>query len=125
MYLSNLLKLAANRFTLAPRVAVYYVTMQCNLNCAYCEDFGSRRNHQVTQNPSLEDAKRILRVLRTGFSRLWITGGEPLMHPQILELLDYAKNELKFRETSLITNGHYYIMSLRGAALAATKQSPR
>ncbi len=105
MYLPNLIKLTAGNLDLAPQVAVYYVTMQCNLNCAYCEDFGSRRNHQVTQNPSMDDAKKILRVIRSGFSRLWITGGEPLIHPQILELLDYARNELKFREISLITNG--------------------
>ncbi|MBI5354668.1 MAG: DUF3463 domain-containing protein [Chloroflexi bacterium] len=104
-YIKNLFKLTRGDLTLAPRVAVYYVTMQCNLNCAYCEDFGSRRNHQVTQNPSLEDAKKILRVIRSGFSRIWITGGEPLMHPQILELLAYARHELKFREISLITNG--------------------
>jgi MoaA/NifB/PqqE/SkfB family radical SAM enzyme len=104
-YIQNLLKLTRGDRNLTPQVAVYYVTMQCNLNCAYCEDFGSRRNHQVTQNPSFEDAKKILRVIRSGFSRLWITGGEPLMHPQILELLSYARNELKFREISLITNG--------------------
>lgn len=104
-YTKNLLKLATGNLDLTPQVAVYYVTMQCNLNCAYCEDFGSRRNHQVTQNPSTENAKKILRVIRSGFSRLWLTGGEPLMHPQILELLAYAKNELKFREISLITNG--------------------
>ena len=104
-YFKNLSKLARDNRDLAPLVAVYYVTMQCNLNCAYCEDFGSRRNGQVTQNPRLEDAKRILRVIRTGFSRLWITGGEPLVYPQILELLAYARNELKFREISLITNG--------------------
>jgi MoaA/NifB/PqqE/SkfB family radical SAM enzyme len=104
-YLRNLLKLTRGNRDLAPLVAVYYVTMQCNLNCAYCEDFGSRRNGQVTQNPLLEDAKKILRVIRTGFSRLWITGGEPLAHPQILELLSYARNELKFQEISLITNG--------------------
>ncbi|MBI5962434.1 MAG: radical SAM protein [Chloroflexi bacterium] len=104
-YIENLIKLARGDRNLTPQIAVYYVTMQCNLNCAYCEDFGSRRNHQVTQNPSLEDAKKILRVIRSGFSRLWLTGGEPLMHPQILELLSYARNELKFREISLITNG--------------------
>jgi len=105
MSLSNLLKLAAGNFDLAPQVAVYYVTMQCNLNCAYCEDFGSRRNHLVTQNPPLEDAKKILRVIRSGVDNLWLTGGEPLLYPQIEELLDYAKNELKFRQISLITNG--------------------
>jgi molybdenum cofactor biosynthesis enzyme MoaA len=104
-YFRNLLKLTCGNRDLTPRVAVYYVTMQCNLNCAYCEDFGLRRNGQVTQNPPLEDAKKILRVIRSGFSRLWITGGEPLTHPQILELLSYARNELKFQEISLITNG--------------------
>jgi MoaA/NifB/PqqE/SkfB family radical SAM enzyme len=104
-YFQNLLKLTRGNRDLAPQIAVYYVTMQCNLNCAYCEDFGSRRNGQVTQNPPLEDAKKILRVIRSGFSRLWITGGEPLAHPQILELLSYARNELKFQHISLITNG--------------------
>jgi MoaA/NifB/PqqE/SkfB family radical SAM enzyme len=123
-YVSNLLKLTTGNLDLTPQVAVYYVTVQCNLNCAYCEDFGSRRNHQVTQNPPLEDAKRILRVIRTGFSRLWITGGEPLMHPQILELLSYARNELKFREISLITNGTLLSKFLIPNHLTPNYQSP-
>jgi len=104
-YLGNLLKLTRGDFTLDPHIAVYYVTMQCNLNCAYCEDFGSRRNHLVTPAPPLEDAKQILKVIRTGVDSLWLTGGEPLMHPQILDLLDYAGQDLKFKEISLITNG--------------------
>jgi len=104
-YLENLLKIARGDFTLDPHIAVYYVTMQCNLNCAYCEDFGSRRNHLVTPAPPLEDAKHILKVIRTGVDRLWLTGGEPLMHPQLLDLLAYARDELHFREISLITNG--------------------
>ncbi|MDD2923236.1 MAG: radical SAM protein [Anaerolineales bacterium] len=124
-YLPNLLKLTAGNLDLTPQVAVYYVTMQCNLNCAYCEDFGSRRNHQVTQNPSMEGAKKILRVIRSGFSRLWITGGEPLMHPQILELLDYAKNELKFREISLITNGTLLSKFIEPRRHGDTEENPK
>ncbi|MBI5953127.1 MAG: DUF3463 domain-containing protein [Chloroflexi bacterium] len=112
-YLRNLFKLTRGNRDLASLVAVYYATMQCNLNCVYCEDFGSRRNGQVTQNPLLEDAKKILRVIRTGFSRLWITGGEPLAHPQIGELLAYARKELKFQEVSLITNGTLLSESLQ------------
>jgi MoaA/NifB/PqqE/SkfB family radical SAM enzyme len=104
-YLQNLVRLTRGDFTLSPRLAVYYVTEQCNLNCAYCEDFGSRRNHQVKPNPTLEDAKRILKVIRTGVDRLWLTGGEPLMAPHLVDLLAYARNDLKFREISLITNG--------------------
>ena len=117
-YAQNLLKLTRGDFTLSPRLAVYYVTMQCNLNCTYCEDFGSRRNHQVTPNPSLEDAKQILRVIRSGVDRLWLTGGEPLMVPHIFELLDFARKELKFREISLITNGILLSESLKVDRLA-------
>ena len=104
-YLGNLLKITRGDFTLDPHIAVYYVTMQCNLNCAYCEDFGSRRNHLVTPAPPLKDAKQILKIIRTGVDRLWLTGGEPLMHPQLLDLLTYARDDLHFREISLITNG--------------------
>ena len=112
-YPGNLLKRARGDYTFDPRLAVYYVTMQCNLNCGYCEDFGSRRNHMVTPNPTLEDAKRILKVIRTGVDRLWLTGGEPLMVPYILELLEYARNDLKFSEISLITNGTLLSQSLK------------
>ena len=117
-YLGNLLKIARNDFTLDPHIAVYYVTMQCNLNCAYCEDFGSRRNHLVTPAPPLKDAKHILKVIRTGVDRLWLTGGEPLMHPQIHELLEYAREELRFREISLITNG-----TLLGNVVASLREA--
>ena len=119
-YLGNLLKLARGDKTLAPRLAVYYVTMQCNLNCAYCEDFGSRRNHLVTPNPTFEDAKKILKVIRSGMDRLWLTGGEPLMAPHIADLLAYARNELKFREISLITNGTLLVSSLKVDRLAGS-----
>src|SRR5512138_1855575 len=104
-YLYNLLRLRRGDFRLSPRLAVYYVTMQCNLNCTYCEDFGARRNPQVTPAPPLEEAKQILAVIRTGMDRLWLTGGEPLLHPRLLDLLAYARNDLRFSEISLITNG--------------------
>ncbi|MBI3161989.1 MAG: 4Fe-4S cluster-binding domain-containing protein, partial [Chloroflexi bacterium] len=94
-YPGNLLKLARGDKTLDPRLAVYYVTMQCNLNCAYCEDFGSRRNHLVTPNPSFEDAKKILSVIRSGVDRLWLTGGEPLMVPYLADLLAYVRKDLR------------------------------
>ena len=119
-YLQNLFRLKRGDFRLSPRLAVYYVTMQCNLNCTYCEDFGSRRNHQVTPAPSLEAAKRILKTIRTGVDRLWLTGGEPLMYPHILELLAYAHSDLKFREISLITNG---TLLSRDAGKAFTTES--
>jgi len=104
-YTANWIKLARQDRHLHPSVAIYYVTGQCNLNCAYCEDFGSRRNAGNEDPLPLEQAKKILRVIRTGTDSLFLTGGEPLTHPQIDALVAYAKRELHFRELTLITNG--------------------
>ncbi len=113
----NLLKLTLNRRDLAPRMAIYYVTTHCNLNCAYCEDFGARRNPQQAAPPSTEKALHILRILRSGVSRLWLTGGEPFTHPGIDEIILKAKNELEFKQISLITNG--FLLPQHESALPA------
>ncbi len=90
--------------TLEPRIAIYYITTHCNLNCTYCEDFGARRNAEgILGSPN--DAKKILDVIRSGVPHLWITGGEPLLAPHLLDLLRYARDILHFRSISLITNG--------------------
>jgi MoaA/NifB/PqqE/SkfB family radical SAM enzyme len=104
-YAANWLKLARQDRHLRPNVAIYYVTGQCNLNCIYCEDFGARRNPGNENPPALEQARHILRVIRTGTKALFLTGGEPLTHPQIDGLVAYAKHELRFQELTLITNG--------------------
>lgn len=104
-YFQNLFKLARRERTLSPLVAVYYVTTQCNLNCAYCEDFGARRNPQAEPFPDLEVVQKILKVIRSGVPRLWLTGGEPFLAPHLPDLLRIANKDLRFREITLISNG--------------------
>ena len=112
----NLLKLARNDRHLHPRVAIYYVTGQCNLNCAYCEDFGARRNQGNLHPLPLEQAIQILRVARSGVDALMLTGGEPFTHPEIDQIALRAKHELKFRELTVISNG--FLLPQHEAALA-------
>jgi MoaA/NifB/PqqE/SkfB family radical SAM enzyme len=104
-YLQNLLKLSRRDRTLNPLVAVYYVTTQCNLNCAYCEDFGARRNPQAEAFPPIDQVRKILSVIRSGVPRLWLTGGEPFLAPHLPDLLRIARKDLRFREITLISNG--------------------
>jgi len=104
-YALNLLKLARNDRHLHPRVTIYYVTGQCNLNCAYCEDFGARRNAEAMRPLPFEQVMRILRVIRSGVDALFLTGGEPLTHPDIDQIVQTAKEKLKFREITLVSNG--------------------
>jgi MoaA/NifB/PqqE/SkfB family radical SAM enzyme len=104
-YVTNLARLLRGDRALRPLVAVYYVTTQCNLNCAYCEDFGQRRNTQAWAPLPLEEALRALRIVRSGVDHLILTGGEPLLHPDIVSLVTRARRELGFRHLTLLTNG--------------------
>ena len=73
---------------------------------SYCEDFGAQRNASVTTRPlSLPDARRLLRILRQASGNLIVTGGEPLLYPDLDALLAWARDELKFRSLTLLTNG--------------------
>jgi len=101
----NLLKLTRAERNLSPRVAIYYLTEQCNLNCTYCEDFGAHRNSQNKSPSPIEQVLKILGIIRTGLDTLMLTGGEPFTHPDIDQILASTKNDLKFRYLTLISNG--------------------
>jgi MoaA/NifB/PqqE/SkfB family radical SAM enzyme len=76
-----------------------YVTDRCNLDCGYCTEYDNSRPH-----PKLEDLKKWIRKIRDlGTMRIALVGGEPLVHPDIVEIVRYCR-ELGFA-TSLTTNG--------------------
>ena len=104
-YLTNLLRLLAGDRALAPLVVSYCVTAACNLNCCYCEDFGARRNASVQLKPlALPDAERLLAIARQATDRLIFTGGEPLLYPDLAALVAFARNQMRFRSLTLLTN---------------------
>lgn len=100
-YLWNLAALLRRQRILRPLVVTYYVTTRCNLNCIYCEDFGARRNAQAEAPLPLDQALQVLRVVREATDRVILTGGEPLLHPQIDELAARAKSDLGLKLTML------------------------
>ncbi len=103
-YALNLARMAVAATTMRPLVVSYCVTTYCNLNCVYCEDFGARRNAEQPAPLSLDVAKRLLAVIRQGTSSLIVTGGEPLLYPDLPALLAYASRDLRFRHITLLTN---------------------
>jgi len=90
-YWLNVLQLLGGGRMLRPLVVTYYLTTRCNLNCAYCEDFGARRNPQAMPPLPLAEALHILEVIRTASDHLILTGGEPLLHPEIEALVRHAR----------------------------------
>ena len=103
-YITNLARMAVAVTPMRPLVVSYCVTTHCNLNCIYCEDFGVRRNAEQPAPLSLDNAKRLLAVIRQGTSHLIFTGGEPLLYPDLPALLTHARCDLHFRHLTLLTN---------------------
>jgi len=85
----------------------YGVNSACNLRCSYC--YVSEPETYPTgfseAGLPLESAKRVLEHLREEAFILRLQGGEPTLYPHILELARYAKERLRFRNISIITNG--------------------
>lgn len=81
------------------RTAVFAITSKCNCRCIMCD-----MHKQTPQTIGIEDARRIIRFLAENrFLTVYFTGGEPTLHPDIIEMVKYA-NKLGL-VTSLTTNG--------------------
>jgi MoaA/NifB/PqqE/SkfB family radical SAM enzyme len=95
----NILESAKRLLDRKPLQCSLYVTDRCNLDCAYCTEYDNSRPH-----PSLDDLKKWIQKIRElGTMRIALVGGEPLVHPDIVEIVRYCR-ELGFA-TSLTTNG--------------------
>ena len=85
-----------------PVLCNYYVTYRCNATCSFC-DIWEKPSPYVT----LESVTRNIRDLkRLGVKVIDFTGGEPLLHRQIDQILLLAKQQ-KFI-TTLTTNSLLY-----------------
>ncbi|MBV5347089.1 radical SAM protein, partial [bacterium] len=81
------------------------LTDRCNLRCVYCMP-----GEGVQWQPRADQlsAEEIVRVVETaaagGVSRVRLTGGEPLVHPQIVEIMHGIASIKGIEEVSLTTN---------------------
>ena len=83
----------------------FEITRKCNLRCRHCySDSGKQLRNELT----VEEIKSLIDELAAmGVLAITFTGGEPLMHPHIFELMEYAKKKpltiLLFTNATLIT----------------------
>lgn len=91
------------RIKYAPFFTQLVVIRKCNLSCTYCNEFD-----KTSEPVFLETLKqRAAKLKALGAFAICLTGGEPTMHPDFLELIRYCRHDLKFLRTSIITNGYY------------------
>src|SRR5918911_2066341 len=74
---------------------------RCNLACAYCNEY----DNYSKPVPVEEMRRRLDKLAELRTSIVTISGGEPLMHPQIYELVAHIRR--RGMVAGLITNGFY------------------
>ncbi len=81
------------------------LTDRCNLRCVYCMPKDGLQWQPRANQLSVEE---ILRVVETaamgGVKRVRLTGGEPLVHPYVVEIVRRISSILNIEEISLTTN---------------------
>jgi MoaA/NifB/PqqE/SkfB family radical SAM enzyme len=97
-----------------PITANYYVTLRCNQRCTFC-NIPHTNNGSPSREPTMEQVRSNLRDLKKlGVWVLDITGGEPLLYRNIVEMVELAK-KLRFF-TTITTNGMLYPKFARALA---------
>ncbi|NGZ06822.1 MAG: heme d1 biosynthesis radical SAM protein NirJ [Magnetococcales bacterium] len=72
-------------------VVVWNVIRRCNLACAHC--YSASADREFRGELTLEECCRVLDDLkRSGVSALILSGGEPLLRPDLFELAEHARS---------------------------------
>ncbi len=77
------------------------ITRRCNLSCRYC--YNKSGGSAFSEMPFFKVREIIDEMAARGAFELRITGGEPTMHPELFNMIDYAVSSGLF--VSLATNG--------------------
>ncbi len=96
------------RLRFSPWFSQLVIIRKCNLSCTYCNEYD--KTSEPVDTALLK--KRLDKLKSLGAFSVNLTGGEPTMHPGLFELIRYARYELGFLKTSMISNGFYFTPEL-------------
>jgi MoaA/NifB/PqqE/SkfB family radical SAM enzyme len=74
-------------FRIFPILCNYHITTRCNARCTFCHIY-KEKNRSVRKDDVI---KNLLDLKKLGIRFIDFTGGEPLLHPDIPEMLQTAK----------------------------------
>lgn len=87
---------------LRPRMITFDITSRCNLRCTHCCASADVSNKDILSTKDIKDI--IDKIIICEPNSIVLTGGEPMLRDDFLEILEYTKNHYKGR-LILATNG--------------------
>lgn len=86
----------------APFQIVWNITKACNMRCVHCyEDAGKRGKNELTADKIINGLNQ---MSETGVTSIAFSGGEPSIHPNILDFIKYTENSGMC--AAMATNGY-------------------
>ncbi|MDR1400073.1 MAG: hypothetical protein LBJ41_09145 [Treponema sp.] len=83
-----------------------YATEHCNLNCKCCTAFSPIAKETFLNIESYKkDMVKLAELTGGKLSSFYVTGGEPLLHPRILDIFGIARDCFPETTISFMTNG--------------------
>jgi MoaA/NifB/PqqE/SkfB family radical SAM enzyme len=77
----------ATSLNIAPLNVGYQITRRCNLKCVYCSE------STYIPDPSFDDIKKgLINLKDSGVVKVNLTGGEPLLRKDIIDIVDIAND---------------------------------
>jgi cyclic pyranopterin phosphate synthase len=81
------------------------VTDRCNLRCVYCMPKGGVQWQRLDDQLTVDEIIRVVEAAAAGgVKRVRLTGGEPLVHPHIVEIVRRIAAIARIEDVSLTTN---------------------
>ncbi|MEM3874218.1 MAG: GTP 3',8-cyclase MoaA [Candidatus Bathyarchaeia archaeon] len=82
------------------------LTKPCNLHCSFCHAEGEEKTAENTTEMTTEEVVRISKIaVSLGISRIKLTGGEPLLRKDIIQIVRDLASIPGLEELSMTTNG--------------------
>jgi MoaA/NifB/PqqE/SkfB family radical SAM enzyme len=83
-----------------------YATQHCNLNCKCCTAYSPIAQEEFLDIDSyIKDMAKLAELTGNKMESFYITGGEPLLHPRIMEIFGIAREFFPETEIYFMTNG--------------------
>lgn len=104
------------------------VTTKCNLHCHHCRPGGEGYFENPNKIMTSSEINKVTKISseELGITHVKFTGGEPLLRPDILRIIENTKKINQIKDVRLVTNGtklNRYANSLKDAGLDAVTVS--